>query len=70
MDAATLAHTITMRHGALDDRFTLDLIAEKPSTGLKALMRSLKRMDTLAFRIAVPPLTIWGALYSLVEYLM
>ncbi len=70
MATQSLADSITMQHGALDSRFLLDLKAEQPSAGISSWIRRAKRMDSLALRIALPPLAIWGTLYSLVEYLV
>lgn len=45
---------------------------EVQETGLRgywqAAKRRLRRADTLAMRVAVPPLMVWAVLYSMVEY--
>jgi hypothetical protein len=53
---------------------TMDLTAEEvmpqhPSWVRAFTKRAGRWSETMAFRIAVPPLAIWAALYSLVEYL-
>ncbi len=55
--------------------FTMELTAEDitPHAGswLNVLGAKAGRWsNTMAFRIALPPLAIWAALYSLVEYVM
>jgi hypothetical protein len=54
---------------------TLDLTAEEIRTApLSATERALSSLlrctNTMAFRIAIPPLAIWAMLYSVVEYLI
>ncbi len=60
-----LSNYISMHHGPL----TLDLEAEEVSRD-GAFKQFLKQYDTLVLRIAVPPLAIWGLLYSLTEFVM
>ncbi len=53
----------------------IELTAEEvPQTALsrmrQALKYRLKRADTLALRVALPPLLVWAVLYSLVEFLI
>jgi hypothetical protein len=63
---------------ALSSRYTplsFDLTAEEVQTSqpgmMQLAMRHIERCsNTMAFRIAVPPLALWAVLYSLVEYLI
>lgn len=55
--------------------YLMDLTAEEITPPASSWLKSLQRKvgnwsNTMAFRIAVPPLTLWAALYSLVEYVM
>ena len=55
--------------------FTMELTAEEvtpPASSWPRLMRAYlgRCSNTMAFRIAVPPLAIWAVLYSMVEYVM
>ena len=64
MTTPSLAHTITMQHGPL----TLDLQAEAP-TQSATKTRLTRYMNSLVVRIALPPVAIWGTLYSVIEYI-
>jgi hypothetical protein len=53
----------------------MELTAEEvtmPTPSLTHTMQQQMRRctETMAFRIAVPPMAIWAVLYSLVEYMM
>jgi hypothetical protein len=64
MTDRSLSNYISMHH----DPITLDLDAKEVRT--HPVTRLLKQCDTLMLRIAVPPLVIWFALYSLTELFM
>ena len=64
MTERSLTNYISMHH----DSMILDLEAHEVHRG--AIRQFFKQFDTLVFRIALPPLVICAALYSLTEFVM
>jgi hypothetical protein len=69
--AMTAISSLPMHYAPVFMELTAEEVTPNAPSWMQSGIQKLRRCtDTMAFRIAVPPMAIWAVLYSLVEYMM